>query len=251
MRKELRPVHENVACDVCGRTILKGERTEAFLAPGGKRHAVCELCFSRAERHGWLRESGSADAPTRAAIGRPEQRRSLFTRMRRGSARRPAAPVNGPEPELEPESEPQPEVEAEEVPQSEQAPAHEVVRRLRKEARHVRAVPTTAEVKVERALDLFNGSEHQRTIAGLVRTLGPPWVSARADLDTPSAVTVVVAWELSWYRFRIDLGDEEDPVVLAEKGEEVGEIDEELRNWNAGIATDGTLVAELGSERPG
>ena len=229
---------------------MKGERTEAFLAPGGKRHTVCELCFSRAERHGWLRESGSADAPTRAAVGRPEQRRSLFGRMRRGSARTPATPVNGPEPASEVEEEPQPEPEegAQNEPTTQ---THELVRRLRKEARHVRAVPTTAEVKVERALDLFNGSEHQRTIAGLVRTLGPPWVSARADLDTPSAVTVVVAWELSWYRFRIDLGDEEDPVVLAEKGEEVGEIDEELRNWNAGIATDGTLVAELGSERPG
>jgi hypothetical protein len=249
VRKELRPVHENVACDVCGRTILKGERTEAFLAPGGKRHTVCELCFERAERHGWLRESGSADAPTRASMGRPEQRRSLLGRLRRGPARTPAPRVNGPEPEPEAEEEPQP--EPEEAPQNEPTPAHELVRRLRKEARHVRAVPTTAEVKVERALDLFNGSEHQRTIAGLVRTLGPPWVSARADLDTPSAVTVVVAWELSWYRFRIDLGDEEDPVVLAEKGEEVGEIDEELRNWNAGIATDGTLVAELGSERPG
>jgi hypothetical protein len=247
MRKELRPGHENVTCDVCGRTILKGERTEAFLAPGGKRHAVCDLCFGRAERHGWLRESGSGDAPTQAGMGRPEQRRSLFGRLRRGPARSPATPVNGPEPHADEEQPPDPEEGA----PWDQTPAQEMVRRLRKEARHVRAVPTTAEVKVERALDLFNASEHQRTIAGLVRTLGPPWVSAHADLDAPSAVTVVVAWELSWYRFRIDLGDEQDPVALAEKGEEVGEIDEVLRDWNAGVTKDGTLVAEIGSERPG
>ena len=40
--------------------------------------------------------------------------------------------------------------------------------------RHVRAVPTNAQVKVERALELFNSSEHTRTIAGIARTLGEP-----------------------------------------------------------------------------
>ena len=41
-----------------------------------------------------------------------------------------------------------------------------------KDPRHVRAVPTTAQAKVDRALELFNGSSHQRTVAGLARTLG-------------------------------------------------------------------------------
>ena len=66
-------------------------------------------------------------------------------------------------------------------------------------------MPTTAEVKVERALELFNGSEHQRTVAGLTRTLGFPWATAVPDSSAPSAVTVVVAWELSWYRDRVDV----------------------------------------------
>ena len=72
----------------------------------------------------------------------------------------------------------------------------------------MRAVPTTAQAKVERALDLFNGSSHQRTIAGLARTLGTPFVSAQPDTAQGSQVSVVVAWELSWYRYRVDLGDE-------------------------------------------
>jgi hypothetical protein len=109
--------------------------------------------------------------------------------------------------------------------------------------RHVRAVPTTAEVKVERALDLFNGSGHQRTVAGLARTLGPPWVSAQPDPAQASAVSVLVAWELSWYRYRVDLGDEADPVMMLDKGEELDQIEDSLRNWNASLDTDGRVVA--------
>jgi hypothetical protein len=160
----------------------------------------------------------------------------------RGGSR---SPVQPPEEELE-EYAPV----MEDGDQPEQEPTH-APPPIRRDARHVRAVPTTAEVKVERALELFNGSDHARTVSGLVRTLGPPWVSARADIDAPSAVTVVVAWELSWYRFKIDLGDEEDPVVLVQKGEEVREIEEELRDWNATVDTDGRLVAGVGSERAG
>jgi hypothetical protein len=240
VRKELRPVHENVTCDVCGRTILKGERTEPFLAPGGKRHAVCELCFERAEHHGWIRESAAGDVPSR--VPRDEPRRPLLGRLRR---RREAEPA--PEPPPEPEEsyfadngEPVEEEEAQPVPPPQP-------RSLPRDPRHVRAVPTTAQVKVERALELFNGSDHQRTVVGLARTLGPPWITALPDLDQQSAVTMVVAWELSWYRFRVDLGDEMDPVVMLEKGEEIEEIEEELREWNATMDSDGRVVAGVGS----
>ena len=106
----------------------------------------------------------------------------------------------------------------------------------------MRAVPTTAEAKIERALDLFNASEHQRTVSGLARSLGAPYATAVPDLDAPSTVDVIVAWELSWYRFRIDLGDAADPVGLAAKGDELADIDEELRNWNAGLDAEGRLV---------
>src|SRR5215218_6923418 len=81
MRKELRPTHDQIACDVCERTILKGERTETFLAPGGQRKTVCELCTDRAHAEGWIRESAHGDLP--ASLRRPEPRRSLFGRMRR------------------------------------------------------------------------------------------------------------------------------------------------------------------------
>jgi hypothetical protein len=239
VKKELRPVHENVTCDVCGRTILKGERTEPFLAPGGKRYGVCELCFSRAEHHGWIRESAAGETPTR--VPRAEPRRSLLGRLRR---RRDPEPASEPAPEAE---EPHFDGRAEPVEEEPLPLPPPPPRPLPRDPRHVRAVPTTAEVKVERALELFNGSDHGRTIVGLARTLGPPWMTALPDLDHQSAVTLVVAWELSWYRFRIDLGDEMDPVVMLEKGEEIGEIDEELREWNATMDAEGRVVTGVGS----
>src|SRR3954463_384767 len=79
-KKELKTDEEPVSCDICGRTILKGERTEAFLAPGGRRRTVCELCVPRADHEGWIRESAQNDLP--ATRARPAQRRSFVGRLR-------------------------------------------------------------------------------------------------------------------------------------------------------------------------
>jgi hypothetical protein len=240
VKKELRPVHDAVSCDVCGRTILKGERAEWYLAPGGHRRQVCDLCAVRAQHHGWIRESGAGDMPAR--VPRNEPRRGVLGRLRK---RRPAdeqarpaereamyGAANGTEPDERP------------LEETEAAPAPPPRPRSRPQSpRHVRAVPTTAEVKVERAIELFNGSGHQRTVAGLARTLGPPWVSALPDPNQASAVSVLVAWELSWYRYRVDLGDEADPVMMLDKGEELDQIDESFRAWNAGLDDDGRVVA--------
>src|SRR4051812_49808978 len=91
MAKELRPTHEDIACDICGRTILKGERIEPYLAPGGKRHVVCELCTDRAYNEGWIRESAHDEMP--AATRRPDQRRGLLGRLRRRDRDEEAAPA--------------------------------------------------------------------------------------------------------------------------------------------------------------
>src|SRR5947208_3987899 len=91
MKKELRPTHDDVSCDICGRTILKGERTEPYLAPGGQRHLVCELCTDRAYNEGWIRESAHGEMP--ASTRRPQERRSLFGKMRR---RRETGPAEEP-----------------------------------------------------------------------------------------------------------------------------------------------------------
>ena len=43
----------DVACDVCGRRLLRGERSDLFLA-AGRRRTVCELCAPRAAHEGWM-----------------------------------------------------------------------------------------------------------------------------------------------------------------------------------------------------
>jgi hypothetical protein len=250
MKKELRPIHDDVSCDICGRTILKGERTEAYLAPGGQRHLVCELCTDRAFNEGWIRESAHMDMP--ASTRRPQERRSLLGRMRR---RREAEPpdaavedylehephgANGGEP---PAFE-APLEQAEHVAPADLPPPAPPRRR---EARHVRAVPTNAQVKVERALELFNSSDHVRTIGGISRTLGEPWVSANPLPEAPSEVAITVAWELSWYRYRVDLGDADDPVTLVSKGQELEELDGSMRDWNASALPDGKLAVGVPS----
>jgi hypothetical protein len=257
MKKELRPIHDDISCDICGRTILKGERTEAYLAPGGQRHLVCELCTDRAYNEGWIRESAHMDMP--ASTRRPQERRSLFGRMRR---KRDAEPVerieeepppfpddaeasNGGDPIGEPAYDEA--SAAEPAPPPPAAPAPTPAPPRRRDARHVRAVPTNSQVKVERALELFNGSEHVRTIGGIARTLGEPWVSASPLHEAPSEVSIVVAWELSWYRYRVDLGDADDPVTLLAKGQELDELDESMRDWNATALADGKLAVGVAS----
>ncbi len=249
-------MHELQSCDVCGRTILKGERTEVYLAPAGERYSVCELCFGRAAQSGWLRESTHGDAPL--LVPKDEPRRPLLGRLMRKGARSEPDPARleeleyaeGPPP-LGEEEAPAPELdEAEELQGPGQEPEPDPPRRRErpKDPRHVRAVPTTAEGKVERALDLFNASEHQRTVAGLVRSLGDPWVTAVADLDASSMVTVVVAWELSWYRYRVDLSDGREPVALQDRGEEIQQIDSTLREWNAGLDDHGRVVVGVAQQ---
>ena len=294
MAKELRPTDELDSCEVCARTILKGERAEPYLAPGGQRRLVCELCVVRAEASGWIRESAHADLP--ASHG-PEPRNGLVDRVGRWwrpDSRTAGGRSNGrvtSERELDPDSFAEPErfrarEPAEEAPPDEEAPIPEErdltderrpadgpapedrfapepapvddelafegrgpLRRLaspRRRPRHVRAVPTNAQVKVERALEVFNASQHRRTVAGLSRTLGPPWVSAAPEPESPSYVTIVVAWELSWYRYTVDLGDAQDPVSLAAKGHELEELDPADRDWNGAVTPEGGLVAAVG-----
>jgi hypothetical protein len=99
----------------------------------------------------------------------------------------------------------------------------------------------------ERAVARFNSSEAGRTVAGLTRTLGKPFVSVGAAAGAPNEVRITVAWELSWYQWAVDIGDELRPVFQIDKGRELDQLDQPARQWNASVDEDSRI--SLAGER--
>jgi hypothetical protein len=215
--REIHTTDAHTSCDVCGRTLLRGERAEVYLN-GGARRSVCDLCTARALHEGWIRE-GTA-LPGDGRQDRSDRRRSLLNRLR--GRREAAASAQPPTPARE---EPAP---AREEPE----PSRRIRERIR-EPRPVRAVPTSVEQKIASAIDVFNGSEHRRTIAGVARSLGAPTVSVRPADASLSRVNLVASWELCWYRYEVDLSDEVPSVRLGAQGYELDELVDEERTANA------------------
>ncbi len=233
MSKQLQPDMKQSTCDVCSRTMLKGERAEPYLTPSRERRLVCSLCAPRAQREGWIRESVAPETPTRPA--RQSDRRG-FGRLRR--RRREGEPEQG-----LPDAAPEPDLEADSLESvAPEQPQPNAPGRSPRDRRQVRAVPTNAQLKLDRAINVFNESEHARTVAGIARTLGAPGVSALGSASSSAEVLLTVAWELAWYQYTVDLSDRKEPVQLRARGEELEELPEEAREWNAQALVNGTLV---------
>jgi hypothetical protein len=225
--REIRTDDMQVECAVCGRSLLRGEEPEPYLHDG-KRRDVCELCTGRAEREGWIREAEGQQIGARAA----RDRRGLISRLRSWQRSRDQ------QPEAEPEVEPNGSL-GEELRTSPHA-ADELFAAPPQSERHVHAVPTSESLKMSRALDLFNASEHPRTVAGVARSLGPPGVAV-LPVENSSRVTVTVAWELCWYRYEVDLADERGGVRVADQGYELEELTESEQVANAAADDRGVL----------
>ena len=93
----------------------------------------------------------------------------------------------------------------------------------------------------ERAVARFNSSEAGHPVAGLTRTLGKPHVSIGAAAGVLDEVRITVAWELSWYQWGVDIGDELRPVFQIDKGREIDQLDAAARQWNASVEEAGRL----------
>ena len=237
-----------MACDVCHRTMLKGEWAEPYLTPSRERRLVCELCAPHAQREGWIREAAAPDAP--ALPQRQPERRGLFRRL--GRRREVQITLGRPQPTEQAELEPGRGGDVHETGEHESS-AEKPFARLRRAAeprkpRHVRAVPTNAQLKIDRALELFNRSEHPRTIAGIARSLGAPQASALTSGSSAAEVLITVAWELSWYQFTVDLSDPREPVQVRAQGQEPRELAEDARAWNLVADGDGRLSPRDDSE---
>ena len=193
--------HATVICDVCGRSLLRGEKCEVFIG-GGERRFVCDLCTSRATNEGWVREGAGGDLALPSRGG--ERGRSLLARLRQRreavSSASSETPHNG---------------------GRHRAPAPPPPPR---EPRRVHAVPADTELQMARALELFNESEHPRTVAGIARSLGAPLVSVVPLPDGRGRVSLLIGWELCWYRYEVDLAREVEAVAIAEQGDDLSEL---------------------------
>jgi hypothetical protein len=93
---------------------------------------------------------------------------------------------------------------------------------------------------MRRAIELFNGSDERRKVAGLIRSLGEPRAAVRADAGRQMAL-VTVAWEISWYQWEVSGNGHSEPVREVAKGDEVSELAEDEQAWNAAVTEDGKL----------
>ncbi len=112
-----------------------------------------------------------------------------------------------------------------------------------REPRHVHAVPTSVEHQIEAAVELFNRSEHPRTVAGIGRSLGLPESRSIRPARPARSSTSSCRWELCWYRYEVDLTEENPVVRAAGQGYELSELSEFERQTNVAANGDGLLTA--------
>ena len=226
------------SCSVCGRTILKGERTHTYLTPDGEERIVCELCRSRAESLQWISADQAAENPPQ----RSRRRRVSLVGWLRGLGPKPASGHEEAPGFAPPASVPPPNGEkpaAAHASLSRSAGTDPAARGAR--VGRAGAIAETG-TRLERALARFNESEHARTVAGLTKTLGDPQVSVGAAAGSPNEIRLTVAWELSWYQWGVDLGEPASSVYEIAKGYEVAEIDASAREWNAHVEQGGRIA---------
>ena len=101
---------------------------------------------------------------------------------------------------------------------------------------------------VERAMveasDLFNASQYRRTIGGVGKSLGPPRVSIVPLSGVNAEVAVTVAWDSSWYQYRVS-PEMETSVRLEERGHDPSELETAFTSWNAHMDDDGRIIPDI------
>jgi hypothetical protein len=100
------------------------------------------------------------------------------------------------------------------------------------------------ELAMVEAADLFNASQYRRTIGGIGKSLGEPRVSVVALSGVNAEVVVTVAWDISWYQYRVT-PDSDNPVRLEERGHDPDELEGSFTEWNAHMEDDGRVLPNI------
>ena len=195
------------SCAICERTLLMGERAVRFSPNGGGEYVdVCPLCQETAVEHGWIREG----APTSPTVPVSRKRRGgggwLSTLLGTSPRARAVDETIAPEP---------------------------ILRRL-----------SDQELAMVEAADLFNASQYRRTVGGIGKSLGAPRVSVVVLSGVNSEVVITVAWDISWYQYRVS-PELENSVRLEDRGLDPTELEGSFTSWNATMERDGRIVPEI------
>jgi len=100
------------------------------------------------------------------------------------------------------------------------------------------------EQAIVEAAELFNESAYRRTIAGIAKSLGEARVSLLPLKGANPEVVVTVAWDISWYQYRVS-PEASQVVRLAERGYELGELDPRFAHWNGHLGPDGRVAPDI------
>src|SRR5438067_7018423 len=192
------------SCAICGRTLLMGERAVRFSPNGGSDYV--DVCPLCAET---AVEYGwvREGAPTSPTVP-PERRRRgggiLATLL--GTRSRAAEETVASEP---------------------------ILRRL-----------SEHELSMVEAADLFNASQYRRTVGGIGKSLGTPRVSVIVLSGVNAEVVVTVAWDISWYQYRVS-PESDNPVRLESRGHDPSELEAAFSDWNAHMDEGGRIVPDI------
>jgi hypothetical protein len=191
-------------CAICERTLLMGERTYRYSPSGGDEYVDVCPLCQETAVENGWLKEGAPTTPTVASDRRSRRRRS-FGAMLGFPPRTAEHPVA---------SEP-------------------ILRRL-----------SEPELAMVEAADHFNASQYRRTVGGIAKSLGGPSVSIVPLSGVNADVVVTVAWEISWYQYRVT-PDSSQPVRLADRGHELEELETSFTEWNAHMEDDGRIVPDI------
>ena len=113
------------------------------------------------------------------------------------------------------------------------APPEPILRRLSEE-----------EIAILEAADLFNASTYRRTVGGIAKSLGEAKASIVPMSGVSGELAVTVAWDLSWYQYRVT-PESAQPVRLERRGHELDELESAFKDWNTRVEDEGRLVPDI------
>jgi len=192
------------SCAICERTLLMGERSIRFSPNGGADYV--DVCPLCAETAVEFGwiREGAPTVPTVA--GEWRRRRGGWLSSLIGARSR--------------------------VPE-ETVASEPILRRL-----------SERELLMVEAVDIFNASQYRRTVGGIGKSLGAPSVSVVVLSGVNAEVAITVAWEISWYQYRVS-PDSDNPVRLEARGQDPSELDATFAEWNAHMEDDGRVVPNI------